>query len=301
MKNKLHILVMSGLLLSTASIQPITDVTATTIATLSAPLYYKLEKILINEGYYEGDWEASSLIIGLFAAGSSAGTYGILYQFTPQGRLRRANKIVEKLKDQFPRIFGTTATDNEDQILHDLGAFRKTYKNNRNFVTLNALEELDRITSKLKEAESLLIAAKKDIFYSPAELIKMGIHKVRHKISALLGKNNSTLFASQPEKYENNSLVELTSKIDMAQADVRQMLQLAAELYSYIELRSAQDFKTVLKDREELNALRSQITRSEVINFVIPTATVVGSLAITGLVGAHILRPFLRVRENRMR
>lgn len=278
MNKKLNLVLGLSILALAVPAQAITHYTAAGLTALSLPVYYFALKLGIIPGMVEGEdsgfnYQQEAIAIkwgsALGAPALTAGTYWAFYQFTPSGRYKRANKKVQNLKDDYPRVFGDIAANNFEQILHDLGAFTKTYKGSRNFVYLNALQELDYATKQLKKAESLLIAAKKDICPEPFEWCEVKARRLYARIKK-----------TSPEQIEDpKNHLELAAKIDVLLAEVQVMLNKVTSIYSYIELHGSDEFKQQLKDYEKLQFMRSQNTRSAVINFAIPTAAIAGSLA----------------------
>lgn len=283
MNKKFSLIFALGMLLAAVPAQAITHYTAAGLAALSLPASYialrlGIARVLRDENYSDAHnsmVNSASIRLGsvLGSPISTATTYWTLYQFTPSGRYNRASKKVQNLKDEFPRVFGDVSTNNIEQILHDLGAFTKTYKSNRNFVYLNVLQELDKATKQLKKAESLLIAAKKDICPEPFEWCVVKMQRLYAKADASINK----LPVVQIDDPKNH--IELSVKIDALLVEVQTMLNKVTSFYSLIELHGSAEFKQQLKDYEELSLVRSQKTRSAVINFAIPSATIVGSLA----------------------
>jgi len=295
MNKRLSTVVILSALLSSTPTKPITHLTANVLTAASALLYYTASKnVLGSAAYYDlidqgGPTQRYGTKVG--SAALTAATCWALYKLAPNGRYNRATDIVQNLKDKFPRALDEASTNNLDQILHDLGAFTKTYKNNRNFVYLNAIQELDCVTSKLKKAESLLFAAKKDIFPEPFEWCKVNAQKLYAKAYARIKKTPEVQVADA----QNHT--ELTAKIDALIVEVQSLLNRVTGIYSYIELHGSVEFKQQLKDYEELRSMRTKNTRSAVINFAIPTATVVGSLALA-VIAARITMSMFRRPGN---
>lgn len=312
MKKKLNIILVMSLLFFSTPSKPLMDAVATSASIISWPVYFLICNIF--NGPAKKAHENATAIMAIGAVGLSAVTYATLFQFTPQSKLNKANKIVEELKGKYLHIFDGAGTQNKDQILFDLGAYEEMYKDERNFVNFNALEELDYIICKLKRAESLLMDAKKDVYPSLTDFIRLGYQVAKKdiypsvvnffkagfsKISAQSKELFKSSASARLEDLRHQRGVEFEGKIDFALAKVQEMLAQTAKIYLYIEAQDAIKFKAQLKEREELRALRAQNRRSEVMSKAISVATGVGSVVLLMVSAGGLISALKSDNKNR--
>lgn len=226
----------------------------------------------------------------LGAAVWSATAYFIGNKFTPTGRYNRATDIIDNLKNSYSRTFGESSKTTQDQVYSELGAFKGTLKSNRHFSHMNVIQSLDLLDSQLKRAESLLVAAKRGNGPQMCERLSVQAQKMYATMYAKFTKEP----VAQVEEVKNH--IELDGKIDALLIEVRKMQDKVSRIYGDIQFSPL--FKQQLKEYEELRAQRSANTRSAVINFAIPTATVVGSLAALGLTIGKVVSWLLPSREH---
>ena len=285
MNKKLNSILVLGVLFCAVPAKPITSNTAGLLTALSGAGAFFASEAVLSNGFSESLNPTAHIILAGGSLALTAASHWALYRLTPNGRYNRASEIVENMKTEFSRVFGDPTKANQEQILYDLGAFAGTHKNERNFVHLNAVEALDVLAAQLKKAESLLIAAKKDITPEAFEYCGVGVQNLYARAYAWIKNADPAVFV------EAKNHTELAAKIDALLVDVRVMQDRLASLFGYLELYGSPEFKQQLKDYEALRMTRSQKTRSAVINFAIPTATITGSLAVAALVVARAWRP----------
>ncbi len=277
MNKRISFVLALCLLVSGMPVQAISNTTAAIATVLAAPI-----SLFAMCGFLGGGLELddTARIAGGGVGGAAAITAGahvIISKFTPSGRYERANKIVEKLKGKYSRVFTDGSRATQDQLFNELNGFHESYKNERNFASLNVLKTLDTIELDLKKAESLLVQAKKDngcealetLFYV-ANKCKKTVEDSASKVYAYFAKTRARVSLEEINKPLNH--IELEPKIDALLIEVRAMQNKVARIYGDIELSPA--FKQQLKEYEGFRAQRSQNTRSNCINGAIVTATV---------------------------
>lgn len=262
MNKKLSAVVVLSMLFSCAQIKPISHEAALVVTALMAPVYYyglnKVSNNLQEWRFIDEDGPTARHGSRVGAVGLTVGTYGILYRLTPHGRYMRAYNIVENTKKKL------------SLVLEGAG------KDSINFMYLDCIKEVDSVSKGLKKAESLLVAAKKDIAPSLFESCKVSAQN---------------LYSKQAGIFETKNHKELDLKIDSLLVQVRAMISQIAEIYG------SEQFMQQLKNYEDL---RSQRAKTAALRFAVPMTTVLASLVVVGgvvakLYGAYSPAPVIQL------
>lgn len=286
MNKKMNLIFAFSLLLISLPTQSITNTTAAIATVLIAPAYFfasdEIIDIASSDTSFEGRTRLKAAMSVTGTTALAAATRWALNEFTPSGRYKRAEKIVEKLKGKYSRVFGDPSKTTQAQVFNELSGFYKSHQDARNFAHFNVLKTLDGIDCDLKKAESLLVAAKRD---NGPEVIETFCYAAKKcKKGAVDLFNNAHGYFKNGTVQESDQIIdprnhiEFEAQIDSLLAEVRTMQNKVAHIYGDIELSHA--FKQQLKEYQELRAHRSQNNRSDFINGAIITATVTAPVAV---------------------
>lgn len=249
-KRKSSILVLC-ILFSITEMYPITHQAAILLTALSATVNLVISEKFINYSEELGIIREEDFAyrhgIKIGCTGLTAIVYGILYRYTPYGRYSQALNKYKKVNEKLSRIIGYP---NESAA---------------KFVYLGTIEEIDQITKELKDAELLLLAAKKDISEELFESCGIAIQKMRLRFGWLIEEDTCSIDLLECQKHK-----KFEEKINKLLAKIHFLLGQLAEVYA------SDHYMHQLKTYEELRIQMKKLTTSK---FAVPFVTVAGSLA----------------------